>query len=229
MPDYPKTWLLQANFKKISWGQIRQFFLFFCNQKVCSNGCPQNISSWRNNKNVILGYFTHLELWIYETKLGCQPSRHTTLYQRQFNVDSTSRRWINVESTLFQHCVPTESVYKYPKDKIFRFTCAWVRPGSCIMEINLSGKPITVMFFFFFSFFLTYYIITLHNVFLRDGCRRDNMTQILVQTGDYKTRNSPHSYTCACTNYVKSNCRPNSYTFYNILLVGVTWHRYLCL
>ena len=33
-------------------------------------------------------------------------SRHTTLIQRQFNADSTSRRWINVESTLFWHCVP---------------------------------------------------------------------------------------------------------------------------
>ena len=29
------------------------------------------------------------------------PSRHTTLKQRRFNVDSMSRRWINVESTCF--------------------------------------------------------------------------------------------------------------------------------
>ena len=34
------------------------------------------------------------------------PSGHTTLKQRQFNVDSTSWRWINVESILFQCCVP---------------------------------------------------------------------------------------------------------------------------
>ena len=34
------------------------------------------------------------------------PSRNTTLKQRRFNVDSTSRHWINVESSLFQRCVP---------------------------------------------------------------------------------------------------------------------------
>ena len=35
------------------------------------------------------------------------PSRHTTFKQCRFNVDSTSRRWINVELTLFQRCVST--------------------------------------------------------------------------------------------------------------------------
>ena len=34
------------------------------------------------------------------------PSRHTTLKQRRFNVDSTSWRWINIESVLFQRCAP---------------------------------------------------------------------------------------------------------------------------
>ena len=34
-------------------------------------------------------------------------SRHTTLKQPGFNVDATSRRCINVESTLFQRCVST--------------------------------------------------------------------------------------------------------------------------
>ena len=34
------------------------------------------------------------------------PSGHTTLRQRRVNVDSTSWRWINVESTLFLRCVP---------------------------------------------------------------------------------------------------------------------------
>ena len=41
-------------------------------------------------------------------------SRHTTLKQRRFNVNSTSRHWINVESTLFQRYVsagtPTASL-----------------------------------------------------------------------------------------------------------------------
>ena len=33
-------------------------------------------------------------------------NRHTMLKQHWFNIDSMSRLWINVESTLFQCCVP---------------------------------------------------------------------------------------------------------------------------
>ena len=33
------------------------------------------------------------------------PSRHTTLKQRWFNIDSALRSWINVESMLFQQCL----------------------------------------------------------------------------------------------------------------------------
>ena len=39
-------------------------------------------------------------------KIEDGPSRHITLNQRRFNVDLTSRRWINVGSTLFQWCAP---------------------------------------------------------------------------------------------------------------------------
>ena len=35
-----------------------------------------------------------------------EPSRHTTLTQQWLNVNSTSWRWINIESMLSQRCVP---------------------------------------------------------------------------------------------------------------------------
>ena len=43
---------------------------------------------------------------IYPPKHQAPPSRHTSLTQHWFNVDSTSWWWINVESMLSQQCVP---------------------------------------------------------------------------------------------------------------------------
>ena len=81
-------------------------------------------------------------------KLCLQPSGHTTLKQR-FNVDSTSTywRWINVESTLFQRCVPAvrESVDRKPVIKlcgIIYFT--WI----FMLRICPDGTAIAAYFCF---------------------------------------------------------------------------------
>ena len=54
-------------------------------------------------------FIKQLEKYQYFFLLNKVPSQRTyNIEQHLFNIDSTSRRWINVKSTLLQCCVPAE-------------------------------------------------------------------------------------------------------------------------
>ena len=101
---YPFT--LLSIIVKLQW--LERWWLIYSGWFECiCKSLESSLNSSAAGENNNQGYFREFFL-IYCENACCMssfPSRHTTLKQCRFNVNSMSLHWINIESTLFQGCV----------------------------------------------------------------------------------------------------------------------------